>query len=82
MRLSRPCNERRNIQPVDQYRVVVGEVGIAFDGDSRSEATGQFDQFVIRSKTMRFAMAGKSIALFKDYEILKEYHPPDPECDF
>ena len=49
MRLSQPRNERWNIQPVDQYRVVVGESGIVFDGDSRSEAMGQFDQFVVRS---------------------------------
>ena len=67
--------EARNIE-VGQYRVVVEKVGIVFDSDSVSQAKGQFDQFVIESKSSRSGASEKSIALFKDDEVIREYHPP------
>ena len=67
--------EARNVE-VGQYRVVVEKVGIAFDSDSVSQAKRQFDQFVIESKSSRSGASEKSIALFKDDEVIREYHPP------
>ena len=67
--------EARNIE-VGQYRVVVEKVGIVFDSDSVSQAKRQFDQFVIESKSSRSGASEKSTALFKDDEVIREYHPP------
>ena len=67
--------EARNVE-VGQYRVVVEKVGIVFDSDSVSQAKRQFDQFVIESKSSRSGASEKPIALFKDDEVIREYHPP------
>jgi len=60
-----------------EYRLVAGAVGIIFDEDSDAEAKRQFDLFVIQSKTARSASVGTSVTLFKDREIIAEYHPAD-----
>ena len=67
--------EARNIE-VGRYRVVVEKVGIVFDSHSVSQAQRQFDQFVIEYKSSRSGASEKSIALFKDDEVIREYHPP------
>ena len=59
-----------------EYRLVVGVLGIIFDEDSEAEAKRQFDLFVKRSKNARSAEAGTSVTLFKNHEIIAEYHPP------
>jgi hypothetical protein len=38
---------------IDQYSLVVGELGKVFDGCSRPEANRQFALFVIQSKIAR-----------------------------
>jgi len=63
----------------NRYRVVVGGLGIVFEDYSKLEAKRQFNQFVIQSKTARAAPAGKSVTLFKNYEIIGEYYPPARE---
>jgi hypothetical protein len=63
----------------DQYRVVVGGVGIVYDGASVSESKRQFRLFVAKSKTAGFIAAGNSVTLFKNYGIIKEYQPPDQQ---
>jgi hypothetical protein len=65
--------------PSDQYRIVVGGAGIVFDDYSEWEAKRQFNQFVVQSKTVGSAEAGRSVTLFKNYAIIKEYWPPDRE---
>ncbi len=62
-----------------EYRLVVGVLGIIFDEDSASEAKSNFDLFVKKSKTARSASAATSVTLFKNREIIAEYHPPDRE---
>jgi hypothetical protein len=62
----------------DQYRVVVGGTGIVYDGDSVSEAKRQFKLFMRKSKSAGRS-AGESVTLFKNYEIINQYHPPDRE---
>ena len=59
-----------------EYRPVVGVLGIIFDEDSEAEAKRQFDVFVQKSKNARSADAGTSVTLFKNPEIIREYHPP------
>jgi len=51
-----------------QFRVVVGEGKIIYDGESEMEATRQYRDFVILS-------TGESVALFKDYEVVRAYQP-------
>jgi hypothetical protein len=62
--------------PVTEYRLVVGVLGIVFDEDSEAEAKRQFDLFVSQSKTTRSASTGTSVTLFRNQEIIAEYHPP------
>jgi hypothetical protein len=64
----------RNID-VNQYRVVVAVVGIVYDGDSRSEANRQFNLFADLSGKAKTQPDRKSVTLFKNYEIVREYHP-------
>ena len=70
--------KRRHIL-FDKYRVVVGGIGIVYEGDSVSEAKRQFKLFTRKSKTAESSSAGESVTLFKNYEIINEYHPPDRE---
>ena len=62
-----------------QYRLVAGVLGIIFDEDSEEEAKRQFDLLVKQSKAARSASAATSVTLFKNGEIIAEYHPPDRE---
>jgi hypothetical protein len=63
----------------EQYRVVVGRIGIVYDGHSVLEAKRQFRLFMRKSKTAGSGSAGESVTLFKNYGIINEYHPPDRE---
>ena len=76
-----PIGRGRNIL-ANQYRVVVEVVGIAYDGGSRSEAMRKFDLFVVQSKSAKSQSDRRSVTLFKNYEIVREYHPPDPKRNF
>jgi hypothetical protein len=63
----------------DQYRLVVGRVGIVYDGKSKSEARRRFRLFIIQSRTAGSRYAGEPVTLFKNYVVIKEYNPPDRE---
>jgi hypothetical protein len=58
-----------------RYRIVVGGLGIVFDGYSRLEANLQFSVFVARSEAAKSRLAAGSVLLFKDAEIVREFHP-------
>jgi hypothetical protein len=62
-----------------RYRTVVGGIGIVYDGLSSTEAYRKFNLFVAESETEGSAAAGKLVTVFKDYEIVREYFPPDRE---
>jgi hypothetical protein len=62
---------------VIKFRLVVGGAGIVHEGESMSEAKRLFRLFVIESKNAKSKSAGKSVTLFKDFVIIKEYHPPE-----
>jgi hypothetical protein len=53
---------------INQYRVVVGGAGIVYAGASEIEARRQYRDSV-------FLSTGEAVTLFKDYEIIREYHP-------
>ena len=59
-----------------KYQIVVAGVGIAYDGESASEANRQFTQLVNQSKAARTKHSEVRVTLFKDYEVLREYRPP------
>jgi len=58
-----------------RYRVVVGGLGIVFDGYSCLNANLQFSVFVARSEAAKSRLAAGSVLLFKDAEIVREFHP-------
>ena len=70
---------RRSHILFDQYRVVVRGIGLVYDGDSVLEAKRQFRLFMRKSKTAGSSSGGESVTLFKNYEIINEYRPPDRE---
>ena len=69
-------DEEMAFAPITEYRLVVGVFGIIFKEDSAS-AKRQLDLFVIQSKTARSAEVGASVTLFRNHEIIRQYHPPE-----
>ena len=65
--------------PVIKYSLVVGGRGMVFEGESMSEANRQFTLFVIQSKAKVVGSNGETVTLFKNYDIIREYNPPDRE---
>ena len=63
----------RNIV-VDLYRVVVWGAGVVYDG-TKPEALRQFNLFVVQSKNAKSESERRSITLFKNFEMIREYHP-------
>jgi len=57
-----------------RYRIVIEGEGKVYDGKSGPEARRQFWQFVELSKKRG---SQKSITLFKDYVIVREYQTAD-----
>ena len=62
--------------------MVIGVLGIVFDAASEFEAKRQFDQFVIQSQTAGSRFFGEPVTLFKNQEIIAEYHPPEVTDSF
>ena len=66
-------NEEMAYPPMITFTLVVGGIGIVYDGESQSEAKRQFRLFMAESKTAGSRSSGESVTLFKNYEIIKEY---------
>jgi hypothetical protein len=49
----------------DQYRIVVGRVGMVFDGNGKSEANHQLTLFVMQSKDVKCQSVEEPVMLFK-----------------
>jgi hypothetical protein len=64
-------------RPLIRYRVVVGEIGSVYIGESMAEANLRFRSFVVQSKTAGSGLEGGSLrcSRFKDYEIVRESRP-------
>ena len=54
---------------------------MVYDG-TKPEAMRQFNLFVVQSKYAKSESDRRSVTLFKNYEIVREHHPPDPKRDF
>jgi len=63
------------ISPVIKYRLLVGGVGIAYEGESEAEGRRQFGLFVAESKTGRSRSSGESVTLFRNFEVVRRYQP-------
>jgi hypothetical protein len=70
---------RGGMSSVTTYRLIVGGSGIVYEGISMLEANRQFRLFVIQSKAEGSGSFRESVTLFKNYEIIKQYNPPDRE---
>jgi len=57
-----------------RYRIVVGGIGVVYEGESGPEADQRFEMFEARSKISGSASA-KRVRLFKNYEMVREYYP-------
>jgi hypothetical protein len=87
-----PCLERKaedkvkvddrvkgGISSVVKYRLIVGGIGIAYEGESESEARRWFRRFVVQSQTEGSSSARESVTLFRNYDLIRDYHAPDRE---
>ena len=85
-----PCPERKaeekvkddhllkdGISSVVKYRLIVGGIGIAYEGESESEARRWFRRFVVQSQTEGSSSARESVTLFRNYDVIRDYHAPD-----
>jgi len=63
------------ISPVIKYRLLVGGVGIAYEGESEAEGRRQFGLFMAESKTARSRSSGESVTLFRNFEVMRRYQP-------
>ena len=63
------------ISPVIKYRLLVGGVGIAYEGESEAEGRRQFGLFVAESKAARSRSSGESVTLFRNFEVMRRYQP-------
>jgi hypothetical protein len=75
LRLGIPTALDVAIPAVMKYRLLVGGVGIAYEGQSESEGRRQFSLYMIESKDPRSLAAGESVTLFKGFEVLRRYSP-------
>jgi hypothetical protein len=80
LRLGLPAVPELGISPVIKYRLLVGGVGIAYEGESESEGRRQFRLFMVESKTPRSRSAGESVTLFKNFAVVRRYSPPDKDA--
>ena len=65
------------LSPVFKYRLLVGGVGIAYEGESESEGTRQFGMYMAESKTARHQSSGESVTLFRNFEVVRRYRPSE-----
>jgi hypothetical protein len=71
----------RKFVKVKNYQVVVGGIGVIYDGDSRAEAHRRFKLAIQNSKKVADRTFGKAVTLFLKGSIIKEYHPPEEDSD-
>ena len=79
LRLQAPRDPEVGISPVIKYRLLVGGVGIAYEGESESDAKRRFTLFVMQSKTEGSRSFRESVTLFRNFDVVGKYRPPGPE---
>jgi hypothetical protein len=73
---------KNGISSVVKYRLIVGGIGIAYEGESESEAMRWFRRFVVQSQSEGSSSARESVTLFRNYEVIRDYQAPDRESGF
>jgi hypothetical protein len=76
-RLGLPEVPEVGISPVIKYRLLVGGVGIAYEGESESEGRRQFGMYMAQSKTARLSSSGESVTLFRNFKVVRRYRPSE-----
>ena len=77
LRLGLPEVPEVGLSPVIKYRLLVGGVGIAYEGESEPEGRRQFGLYLAKSKTARSGSFGESVTLFRNFEVVRRYRPPE-----
>lgn len=63
---------------VDNYEVIVGNIGLVHAGPGYAVALGVFNDYKTLSKAGRGRPAGEAVTLLKNGEPLKEFYPETP----
>lgn len=58
------------------FEIVVSNIGTVYTGNDFNCATFEFQEWIAASKSGMGRVAGESVTLFSDGEILQEYEPP------
>jgi hypothetical protein len=77
LRLGLPEVPEVGLSPVIKYRLLVGGVGIAYEGESESEGRRQFGMYMAQSKTARLSSSGESVTLFRNFKVVRRYRPSE-----
>jgi hypothetical protein len=77
LRLGLPEVPEVGLSPVIKYRLFVGGVGIAYEGESESEGRRQFGMYMAESKTARLSSSGESVTLFRNFKVVRRYRPSE-----
>lgn len=57
----------------NQYQVVVGNVGVVYEGTNGFTANVEYNQYVAISKTGKGKAGGETVTMIKNQEIHKEF---------
>jgi hypothetical protein len=79
LRLGVPAASEVGISPVIKYRLLVGGLGIAYEGESEPDAKRRFKLFVMRSKNTESSSFGESVTLFRNFDVVGKHYRPDRE---
>ena len=76
LRLRDPGTSEVHLSPVIKYRLLVGGVGITYEGASESVARRRFKLFVMQSKTEGSSSFGESVTLFRNFDVVGKFRSP------
>ena len=65
------------LSPVIKYRLLVGRVGIAYEGESELEGRRQFRMHMAKSKTAQHQSSGEAVTLFRNFDVVRQYRPSE-----
>ena len=65
------------LSPVIKYRLLVGGVGIAYEGESELEGRRHFGMYMAEPKTAQRQPSGASVTLFRNLEVVRQYRPSE-----
>jgi hypothetical protein len=66
---------------MSRFQLIVGNIGIVYDGDNEIHAKNQFNIYEYLSQERHGRYTGESVMLLKDDEILREHIGSQDESD-